>query len=195
MYRALLGDLIGSPGLAEAAELARDAALAAVIGGRALAAANADLPWPDEPHLVLWHAINVLREHRGDGHIAALLVAGLDPCEALVSFAAIGAAPEEVVRQPRLDRSEWSAARDRLATRGWVDAAGKATEHGRDGRDEIEWRTDRLADGPWQALGPGRTQRLAELTGPLLGAAFESGLLPAQSTLGIATVPAPAPRP
>jgi hypothetical protein len=42
------------------------------------------------------NAINVLREHRGDGHIAALLAAGMDPCEALVSFAAIGAAPEEV---------------------------------------------------------------------------------------------------
>ena len=92
MYRVL----IGSPGLAEAAELARQAALAAGAGGRPLAAANADLPWPQEPHLVLWHAVNILREHRGDGHIAALLVAGLDPCEALVSFAAIGAAPEKV---------------------------------------------------------------------------------------------------
>jgi len=71
-------------------------ALAAGTAGRALAAANADLPWPDEPHLVLWHAISLLREHRGDGHITALLAAGLDPCEALVSFAAIGAAPEEV---------------------------------------------------------------------------------------------------
>ncbi|MFY9927456.1 MAG: hypothetical protein WAK82_05590 [Streptosporangiaceae bacterium] len=36
----------------------------------------------------------MLREHRGDGHIAALQVAGLDPCEALVSFAAIGPAPQ-----------------------------------------------------------------------------------------------------
>jgi hypothetical protein len=69
------------------------------------------------------------------------------------------------------------------------------TERGRDGREEIEWRTDRLADGPWQALGPGGAQRLAELTGPFLGAAFGSGLLPAQSTLGIANVPSPAPRP
>ncbi len=71
--------------------------------------------------------------------------------------------------------------------RGWVDAQGKATERGREGRDEIEWRTDRLADAPWRALGADRAQRLAELTGPLLGAA--------QSTLGIAAVPAPAPHP
>src|SRR5215467_15218178 len=195
MYRALLGDLIGSPGLAEAAELAREAASAAGTAGRPLAAANADLPWPGEPHLVLWHAINVLREHRGDGHIAALQGAGLDPCEALVSFAAIGAAPQEVFASRGWTQAEWSAARDRLASRGWIDAAGKATERGQQGRDEIEWRTDRLADAPWRALGPGRAQRLAELTGPLLGAAFESGLLPLQSTLGIAAVPAPAPHP
>ena len=194
MYRALLGDLIESPGLAEAAELAREAAVAAGTAGRPLAAANADLPWPGEPHLVLWHAINVLREQRGDGHNAALQVAGLDPCEALVSFAAIGAAPEEVFASRGWSAAEWAAARDRLVARGWIDAAGKATERGRDGRDEIEWRTDRLADAPWQALGPGRAQRLAELAGPLLGAAFESGLLPLQSTLGIANVPAPAPR-
>ena len=195
MYRALFGDLIESPGLAEAAELARAAALAAGTAGRPLAAANADLPWPDGPHLVLWHAINVLREHRGDGHIAALQVAGLDPCEALVSFAAIGAAPEQVFASRGWTAAEWAAARDRLAARGWIDAAGTATERGRDRRDEIEWRTDRLADAPWQALGPSRAQRLTELAGPLLSAAFESGLLPLQSTLGIANVPAPAPHP
>jgi len=195
VYRAVFGDLIGSPGLAEAAEPAREAALAADTAGRQLAAANADLPWPAEPHLALWHAINVLREHRGDGHIAALVTAGLDPCEALVSFAAIGAAPEEVFASRGWSAAEWAAAGDRLAARGWVDAEGQATARGRDGREEIEWRTDRLADGPWRALGPGGAQRLAELTGPLLGAAFESGLLPAQSTLGIANVPSPAPRP
>ena len=194
-YRALLGDVIGSPGLAEAAGLAREAALAAGTAGRPLAAANADLPWPGEPHLVLWHAINILREHRGDGHIAALQAAGLGPCEALVSFAAIGAAPEEVFASRGWSPADWTAARDRLAARGWVDAAGQATDRGRDARDEIEWRTDRLADPPWQALGQDRARRLADLTAPLLGAAFESGLLPLQSTLGIATVPMPGPRP
>ena len=195
MYRALLGDLVGSPGVAEAAELAREAALAADIAGRPLAAATADLPWPGDPHLVLWQAISLLREHRGDGHIAALLMAGLGPCEALVSFAAIGAAPKDAFSGRGWREDEWSAARERLAARGWVDAAGRATERGRKVRDEVEWRTDRLADTPWRALGPGRAQRLAQLTGPLLGAAFESGLLPGQSTLGIATVPAPAPWP
>jgi len=122
------------------------------------------------------------------------VTAGLDPCEALVSFAAIGVAPEETFASRGWSAAEWAAARDRLAARGWVDAEGQATDRGRDGREEIEWRTDRRADGPWRALGPRGAQRLAELTGPLLGAAFGSGLLPAQSTLGIANVPSPAPR-
>ena len=194
IYRRLFGDRIGSPDIAEAALLAREAALAADTAGRPLAAANADLPWPDDPHLVLWHAINVLREHRGDGHVAALVTAGLDPCEALVSFAAIGAAPREVFASRGWTEAEWSAARERLAARGWVDADGTATSRGRDGRDEIEWRTDRLADAPWRALGAEHAARLAELTGPLLDAALESGLLPSQSTLGIANVPFPGPR-
>jgi hypothetical protein len=194
LYRRLFGDLITAPGLAEAAELARVAALAAGTAGRPLAAAQADQRWPDEPHLVLWQAIAVLREHRGDGHIAALQVAGLDPCAALVSFAAIGAAPTETFASRGWSAADWAAARDRLTRRGWIDPDGQATDRGRAARDEIEWRTDRLADQPWRALGPDRAQRLAELTRPLLGRAFESGLLPAQSTLGIANVPAPAPR-
>jgi hypothetical protein len=159
MFLALLGDQIGSPSLAEAALLARDAALAADTAGRTLAAVTADLPWPDEPHLVLWHAFTLLREHCGDGHIAASLAAGLDPCEALVSFSAIGAAPEETFASRGWTAQEWLAARDRLASRRWIDSAGEATNRGRDGRDEIEWRTDRLADAPWRALGPIRAHQ------------------------------------
>ncbi len=116
----------------------------------------------------------MLREHRGDGHIAALLTAGLDPCEALVSFAAVGAAPPEVFASRGWTAEEWAATRDRLASRGWIDAEGQATDLGRSGRDELEWRTDRLADAPWRALGPDRAGRLAELAGPLFAAALGS---------------------
>ena len=194
LWRNLMGDQLNDPGLAEAAGLARDVALAADTAGRPLAAANADLPWPDEPHLMLAHAITILREHRGDGHIAALQTAGLDPCETLVSFAAIGAAPRETFGSRGWTEQEWLAARDRLASRGWVDAEGNATERGRDWRDEVEWRTDRLAEAPWLALGAERAQRLAELTVPLLGAALNTGLFPRHTTLGILTVPMPSAR-
>jgi hypothetical protein len=194
MWRTLLGDQVGASGIAQAAQLAKDAALAAGTAGRPLAAANADLPWPDEPHLVLWQAATILREHRGDGHIAVLQEAGLDPCESLVSLAAIGAAPPETFASRGWTAGEWAAAQERLAMRGWLDADGVATERGREGRDEIEWRTDRLADGPWRELGAERAGLLAELIQPALGAALSAGRFPPSSTLGILTVPMPAAR-
>lgn len=194
MYRALLGDdRIAGSELAEAAGIARAAAEAADTAGRPLAAANADLPWPDEPHLTLWQATTIIREHRGDGHVAALLTAGLDPCEALVSFAAIGAASEKTFASRGWTAEEWDAARERLTARGWLDADGRATDRCREGRDAIERRTDELAAGPWRAIGADRSERLAELTMPLLVAALESGLLPGESTLGIGKIPSPGP--
>lgn len=186
--RALLGDGVSRPEVVEAAELARTAAEAASTAGRPLAAANADLPWPDEPHLRLWQAATILREQRGDGHVAALLTAGLDPCESLVSFAATGAAPVEVFASRGWTDQEWGAAQERLAERGWVDGAGQATERGRAGRQEVERRTDELAAAPWRALG-GAVGRLAELTAPMTRAIVKTGLLPSRSTLGIAPRP------
>jgi Helix-turn-helix family len=191
MFRAQLGDRITDPRIAQAARLAREAAQAAPAAGRPLAAANADLPWPDEPHLVLWQAITILREHRGDGHVAALLTAGLDPCEALVSFAAVGAAPAETFASRGWTPGEWAAARDRLASRGWVGADGTATCKGRDGRDAIERRTDELASAPWRALGEDQAARLADLVAPVLEAALLTGLFPPNTTLGIGKIQDP----
>lgn len=183
--RAILGDRVEGPEVTEAARLAREAADAAVTAGRPLAAANADLAWPQEAHLQLWQATTLLREHRGDGHIAALVDAGLDPCEALVSFAAIGAAPVEVFASRGWTQQQWAAAQDRLTSRGWVSPDGRASERGRQGRDEIERRTDTLAVGPWLALGAARAGRLAQLTMPLMQAVVAAGILPRQSTLGL----------
>ncbi|MFF4893274.1 SCO6745 family protein [Micromonospora chersina] len=182
--RTLLGDRVESAELAEAATLARRAVRAADLAGRPLAAANADLPWPDAPHLALWQATTILREHRGDGHLAALRTAGLDPAESLVSFAAVGAAPVEVFASRRWTIEEWNAARDRLAARGLVDGDGVATDAGRRLRDEVERRTDELAAAPWRALGPA-VGRFAQLVAPVTQAVVATGLLPAWSTLGI----------
>ncbi|MEV0370158.1 hypothetical protein AB0I10_10070 [Streptomyces sp. NPDC050636] len=185
---ALIGDRLSGAQLAEAARLARQAAENAGPAARPLAAANRDLPWPDAPHLVLWQAATVLREHRGDGHLAALLTYGLDPCEALVSFAAIGAAPAADFVGRGWSAQEWSDARHRLAARGWIAPDGSATERAHKERYAIERMTDRLAAGPWRALGRARAERLAHLTGPLLGAVFAAGYLPRRSTLGIGRV-------
>ncbi|MFR9674056.1 SCO6745 family protein [Streptomyces sp. TR06-5] len=192
--RRLLGGRVDDPGLARAAELARSAAEAADTAGRPLAAAQLDLDWPTEPHLVLWHAATVLREHRGDGHIAALQAAGLDGCEALVSFAAVGAAPVENFSSRGWAPDAWTAARERLAARGWLDDEGRATERGRSGRERVERMTDELAAGPYRALGSDGCARLTELCGPVCAAVLGAGMLPTQSTLGILTVATPGPR-
>ncbi|WP_028810836.1 SCO6745 family protein [Streptomyces flavidovirens] len=187
-YRALFGERVDGPEIAEAAAFARRAAEAANTAGRPLAAANASLPWPDAPHLVLWQAATILREHRGDGHVAALLTAGLDPVEALVSFAGIGAACADTFRSRGWGDGQWAAARERLVERRLLDGEGVATEAGRALRAEVERVTDELAAAPWRALGSEGTARLAELTGPLWVDVLGSGLLPSENTLGIGKV-------
>jgi hypothetical protein len=182
--RALLGSDVEGAELAEAAALARRVAEAANTAGRPLAAANAELAWPDAPHLVLWHAATIIREHRGDGHIAALLAAGLDPVEALVSFAAVGAAPRAVFESRGWTDAQWAAAADRLRGRGLLADDGVATPAGVALRDEVERVTDELAAAPWAALGPA-VGRFAQLAAPITMRIARSGLLPAQSTLGI----------
>lgn len=187
-YRAIFGDRAASPELVEAAGLLCRVAEAANTAGRPMAAANAELAWPKAPHLQLWHAATILREHRGDGHLAALLVAGLDPVEALVSFAAIGAASVERFESRGWSPGEWSAARERLVARGLVTDSGTATPAGRELRAEVERHTDELAAAPWRALTPADRSRLAELLGEFWVAVLGSGLLPSESTLGIGKV-------
>lgn len=187
-YRTILGDRVDGPQLAEAAALARRAAEAANTAGRPLAAANAALEWPEAPHLQLWQATTILREHRGDGHIAALLVAGLDPVESLVSFAAIGAASVERFASRGWSAAEWESARERLTARGLVDEKGGATDAGRDLRHRVEHQTDQLAGTPWQLLGARGTDRLVDLLGDFWVAVLSSGLLPSETTLGIGKV-------
>ncbi|WP_405807982.1 hypothetical protein OG729_23375 [Streptomyces sp. NBC_00210] len=187
-YRKVFGERVDTPETAEAAALLRRAAEAANPAGRPLAAGNAELAWPDEPHLVLWQAATILREHRGDGHLAALLTAGLDPVESLVSFAAIGAASVERFASRGWSDQEWGAARERLVARGLLDADGTATAAGRELRAEVERRTDELAAAPWAALGPADRDRLTDLLGTLWVEVLSAGVLPAETTLGIGKV-------
>ena len=167
--RRMLGDeLISGSDIAEAAELAAEAAMAAPTAGRPLAAANAQLEWPESPHLALWQAATLLRESRGDGHVAALVSADLDPCETLVLFAAErGIEPRYLQRARGWTVEEWEAAAARLRARDLVEAGGDATAAGVALRRWVEERTDATAEHPWAVLGPARTARLAELLTPL----------------------------
>jgi hypothetical protein len=170
MIRNHAAAFVDTSELAEAAQLARTAATAACDrpAGRPLFAGHASLPWPDEPHLVLWHAQSLLREFRGDGHIAALTVEGLDGCEALVTHAAAGDVSADILRATR-QRSgdDWLAAEERLRERGWLDPDLAVTELGRERRDWIEARTDELAAAPYDAIGVDGCARLRELCRPI----------------------------
>src|SRR3954453_6696465 len=164
LHRVLGAEVLASDAVAEAAGLAREAALAAPTAGRALGAANAALPWPDAPHLVLWHAQTVLREQRGDGHVAALLTAELDPVESLALFAADIAMDGGWMRTRRgWGDDEWAAGVDRLVDRGLLGADSTLTTEGRAVRAAVEERTDTLADPAVAALGDERAARLTEL--------------------------------
>ncbi|MFG2405197.1 hypothetical protein ACGFR8_12860 [Streptomyces brevispora] len=187
-YRTLLGEACAAADTAEVVALLRRVTDAADTADRPLAAANAALPWPDEPHLALWRAATVLREHRGDGHLAALARAELDPVESLVSFAAIGAAAPEVFASRGWSADAWQKARQRLLKRGLLTDDGMATDAGRALRAEVERRTDEAAAAPWRELGGGERERLVELLGPLWVAVIGSGVLPSETTLGIGKV-------
>ncbi|MFF8293182.1 hypothetical protein ACF068_28720 [Streptomyces sp. NPDC016309] len=134
--------------------------------GRPLAAVNAALRRPDDPLALLWHAATVLREHRGDGHVAALVAADLDGCEALVLRAGTDLPRAELQPYRGWTDGEWEAAAARLAGRGLLDAAtGRATAAGRRAHASVEAATDRAAARPWHALPPHEaTGLLAALT-------------------------------
>ncbi|MFC9842064.1 hypothetical protein ACFWFF_23080 [Streptomyces sp. NPDC060223] len=179
--RRLLGDeAVTSKELAEAAELGLRAAEACTRSARPLYAAHADLPVPEEPHLALYHAATLLREHRGDGHLAALLEAELGPVEALVSHTATGRGmtPKWALGTRGWSRTDWEAAVLRLRERGLLDAEGELTEAGEAFRKEIEARTDRLDRAPYEHLGAEGVERLTELAKKPLLTAFAAGAFP-----------------
>jgi hypothetical protein len=133
--------------------LAADLLMTALAGlncsGRVLASANAALPVPDEPVARLWHAATLLREHRGDGHFAALLAADIDGCEVL-ALQAPAKLPRALLQPLRgWTDDEWAAAVARLARRGLLTSEGEATPDGTALLDAVERTTDLAAARPW----------------------------------------------
>ncbi|MGH9276147.1 MAG: SCO6745 family protein [Acidimicrobiales bacterium] len=174
--RRALGDVVDGAEVARAAELARVAADGCSPVGRALYAGQSSLPWPTAPHVALWHAISLLREHRGDGHIAALVDARLSGLDALIFHAASGDVPRVALQTSRGWPDEaWDAAVARLVDRGLVDAEGGFTDDGAALRQHIEDRTDALALAPWQGLGEDGCDELRGLVRPLSKAIVEGG--------------------
>jgi hypothetical protein len=172
--RAALEELLPDGDVTEVAELLSTAAHAVDLPGRVLAASYAALPEPSHPVERLWHAATVLREHRGDGHVAALLTAGVDGCESLVWRVALEGEDLRASMQSARGWAddEWAAATERLRGRGWIAGDGSATAAAREAYEKVESLTDELAARPWQHLGDEATAKCAQLLEPLAASAW-----------------------
>ena len=184
-----LGDDATAPDLEPTAAVLRGVATEAPIAGRALFAANVALPWPDDPLLSLWHGLTLLREHRGDGHNAALVAHGIDGCGAHVLAAATGGAPRDVLQPARgWSDDDWATSEAALAARGLVDGAGVATAAGRAVHDAVERRTDELAAAPWTDVDDRALERTVTTLARLAGRVAASGTIRFPNPMGL---PAP----
>lgn len=170
--------------LAELAQLARTVAITASgdVQGKPLFAGLAALPWPSDDHLVIWHSAKLLREHRGDAHVAALTVEGLSGIDALVVHAAYDGIPPDALRlSRRWELDAWQAAIDDLRARGWLtdDVAPTLTEEGRARRRWIEERTDELAASAYAPIGTEGVARMTDLGQTLTRALGDADMIPA----------------
>ncbi len=151
--RKNIGKLADAPGLPRVADLATRAAVSAPTEGRALYAGLRALDVPEEPVARLWHAATLLREHRGDGHNAALAAHGIGGTEAHVLLAlSLGMKAEVFSRTHHLPKAQLAAVVDGLRGRGLVDAAGSFTDAGLQTRERIDALTDELAAPAYDVL-------------------------------------------
>lgn len=169
--------------LVETAELLEAAAGGADTAGRVLGAVNAALPAGEYPLARLWQAATTLREHRGDGHVAALVGTGLDPVEVLAWRCRVDQSREFHRMARGWTDEEWTAAEERLVRDGWLTDGFGPTARGAALFRGVEEATDRAAVGPWRALGAERTERLRELLDPIAGRC--RSIIPPQSPMGL----------
>jgi hypothetical protein len=166
--RRILGDHVRSAGFARAAELLTSAATSAPFAGRPMYAALRALPIPDEVVARLFHAASLLREHRGDGHVAALMTEGVGGLEAHVLFALdMGMRAERFGRIHHLPAAQLAAVIDGVRDRGLIGDDGWLSEQGRAVKQRVEALTDDLAAEPYESLGPGELDELMVSLEPL----------------------------
>jgi hypothetical protein len=166
--RRILGDQTNAPAFARAADLLLEAATSAPLEGRPMYAALRSIPGPDEVVARLFHAASLLREHRGDGHIAALMSEGVGGLEAHVLFALdMGMPAERFGRVHHLPRPQLALVIDGLRERGLIADDGSLSERGRGVRHRVEALTDDLAAKPYERLEPSELDELVTILEPL----------------------------
>jgi len=156
--------------------------------GKPLAAAHRDLTVPDDDIGRIWHFATVVREYRGDCHVAVLTAAGLDGAAANALSVAAGLVPPEQRTVRGWSEDEWSAAVGRLGTRGWVDPAGALTDTGRSARAQIEDTTDRVCAAGFDQESTGRAITIEDAIVAVAHRIGGAGAVPYPNPTG---VPAP----
>jgi hypothetical protein len=148
----VLSSIVDQADAARLADLLAPVLEAHQPAGRALGAANLALPPRDDPHARLWQTCTSLREHRGDGHVAALVSVGLVGADVVVLRCGIDT-PRPLNQAARgWSDEEWLAAAARLVGVGLLREDGRATDGGRALLAQAEEITDRVAALPWQVL-------------------------------------------
>jgi len=180
---ALAPEVASAPEVARAADLLWRAVGELDFSGRVLASADAALPVPDEALARLWLAATVLREHRGDGHFAALAAADVDGCEAVALRCLLDLRRQDMQPVRGWTDEAWEDALARLAARGWAGPDGQITSAGRDAHAAVENATDRAAARPWARLGPETTAEIAAALTPLAQAC--AAVVPYPSPIGV----------
>lgn len=176
--RRILGpELCRSPGLTRAADLTTKAATSAPTEGRMMYAAMRTLATPSDPVAQLWHSATVLREHRGDGHIAALLSERIGGTEAhVLSALAMGIhPPKSFGRIHHLPKRRLAEVMNGLRERGIVDDEGHFTDAGREIQHRVEVLTDELAAAPYEALSPAELDELITALEPVTAKLVAAG--------------------
>jgi hypothetical protein len=166
--RRILSAHVDTPAFGRTTELLMKAAVSAPVEGRPMYAALRALTIPDDLVTRLFHAASLLREHRGDGHIAALVTEQVGGLEAHVLYAlAVGIPAEQFGRVHHLPSSQLAAVVDGMRARGLIGRDGRLSEMGGVVRQRVEERTDLLAAKPYQALDPDELEELIAALEPL----------------------------
>mgnify|MGYP003323613514 FL=1 len=166
--RRELGSLFDSQEVFIAVELAQQAIAATSGTGRTLYSGWNSLPWPDEPHLALWQACTVLREHRSGSHLLALATEELDGPQSVITQVAVNEAPVDWIQH----EAGWSdaaveEAKKLMRARGWLDDADQATAQCYEGRRRVEALTDSFYGRHWEQLGADKCTELSEVMNAL----------------------------
>jgi hypothetical protein len=172
--------------LRTAADLLAKAAIGASRDGRPLFAANHALPWPDEPLARLWHAATLLREQRGDAHVAVLVANGVGGRECNVLHSVADRVPRDfIMRSRQYDDDEWRSCAERLAERGILNRNGALTNSGREFKQHLEDTTDELALHTFDSLDDAELELLFRTLTPITRAVIAGGDIPAATPMGL----------